>query len=71
MRILLTLFTGLLVFLQQPTSTFAQTEVTITGKVIDDLSQEPIPFANVYLKGTTRGVTSDFDGKFLFKTERL
>ncbi len=71
MRILLTLCIGLLLFLQQAVPTFAQDEITITGKVIDDLSQEPIPFANVYLKGTTRGVTSDFDGKFLFKTERL
>ena len=37
---------------------------TITGKVTENLDgrQEPVPFANVFLLGTTTGGTTDFDG---------
>ncbi|MDR2511181.1 MAG: TonB-dependent receptor [Bacteroidales bacterium] len=35
----------------------------LTGVVLDTKS-EPIPFASVYLPGTTTGVTTDIDGKF-------
>jgi TonB-dependent receptor len=41
----------------------AQNKGTITGKVLDlEMSSEPLPFANVYIKGTEIGSTSDFDG---------
>ncbi|RLD61446.1 MAG: hypothetical protein DRJ05_02605 [Bacteroidetes bacterium] len=40
----------------------------IMGKVTDSKTGEPIPFANVYLNGTTIGVTSDFDGDFSIET---
>ena len=40
----------------------------IMGTVFDADTQEPIPFANVYFKGTTIGVTSDFDGFFSIET---
>ena len=40
---------------------FAQ-EKTVTGVVSDDLG--PIVGANVVVKGTTRGTTTDFDGKY-------
>ncbi|MDR2907927.1 MAG: carboxypeptidase-like regulatory domain-containing protein, partial [Bacteroidales bacterium] len=36
---------------------------TITGTVIDD-KKEPLPFANVYVLGSTSGTTTDMDGKF-------
>ena len=36
----------------------------ILGNITDSVSGEPIPFANIYFKGTTIGVTSDFDGHF-------
>lgn len=49
-------------------STFAQIR-TIQGKVTDAGSGDPIPFVNVYLKGSQAGATTDFDGNFYFKTE--
>lgn len=41
----------------------------IMGKVVDAESQLPIPFANIFFKGTTIGVTSDFDGNFSIETK--
>ncbi|HRI27043.1 MAG TPA: DUF5686 family protein [Chitinophagales bacterium] len=38
--------------------------ITITGKVIDDATVEPVPFANVFFKGTTTGTVTDIDGTF-------
>lgn len=37
----------------------------LQGRVIDATSNEPLPFANVVVKGTTIGATTDFDGRFL------
>ncbi|MCA6404531.1 MAG: carboxypeptidase-like regulatory domain-containing protein, partial [Cytophagales bacterium] len=39
-------------------------ETIITGKVTDAASGDPIPFVNVVFKGTSVGMTTDFDGKF-------
>ena len=36
----------------------------VTGTVIDGDFNEPLAFANIIIKGTTTGVTSDFDGKY-------
>ena len=36
----------------------------ITGKIIDEEFNETMPFANVLIKGTSTGVTSDFDGNY-------
>lgn len=36
----------------------------IMGIVLDDASNEPIPFAGVFFKNTTHGVSADFDGAF-------
>lgn len=41
----------------------------IMGTVTDAVTSEPIPFANVYFKGTTIGVTSGFDGSFSIETK--
>ena len=42
----------------------AQTN-SITGKLIDvEYNNEPLPFANVFIKGTEKGVTSDMDGLY-------
>lgn len=46
---------------------FAQ-EKTVTGVVSDELG--PIAGANVVVKGTTRGTTTDFDGKFAIKVNQ-
>lgn len=40
------------------------------GKVVDAATGEPIPFANVYFKGTSVGVTSNFDGEFSIETAK-
>ena len=45
---------------------FAQ-EKTITGIVSDNLG--PLPGANVFVKGTTRGTQTDFDGKYSIKAK--
>ncbi|MES2748423.1 MAG: carboxypeptidase-like regulatory domain-containing protein, partial [Bacteroidota bacterium] len=45
--------------------TFAQ-QKTITGVVSD--SSGPLPGANVVVKGTTRGVQTDLDGKYAIQT---
>lgn len=38
---------------------------SIVGKLIDtEYNYEPLPFANVFLKGTTKGITSDIDGLY-------
>jgi hypothetical protein len=39
-------------------------DITITGNVIDDDTEESIPFANVYILGTNNGVTTDIDGNY-------
>jgi hypothetical protein len=39
-------------------------EKTITGTVVDNITNQPIPGANVIVKGTQSGVVTDLDGKF-------
>ncbi|MFH0867423.1 MAG: DUF5686 family protein [Bacteroidota bacterium] len=34
------------------------------GKVTDAASQQPMPFVNVYIKGTATGVRTDFNGEY-------
>ncbi|HKJ49747.1 MAG TPA: carboxypeptidase-like regulatory domain-containing protein, partial [Christiangramia sp.] len=39
---------------------------SIAGKLSDrEMGGEPLPFANVLLKGTTKGTTSDYDGLYI------
>jgi hypothetical protein len=57
-------FVGVLFF---PTVLAAQ-DIDVEGKITDANSGEPIPFANVVFKGTTVGVTTDFDGNFRLQT---
>ena len=48
---------------------FAQNKGTVTGKVLDlEMNDEPMPFANVYIKGTEIGSTTDFDGFYTINT---
>ena len=37
---------------------------SVSGKIIDEISNEPLPFANVIIRGTSIGAATDFDGKF-------
>lgn len=54
---------SLLVFLAFSNYTFAQFG-KVSGKIIDGTFQDPVPFANIQLKGTTEGTTTDFDGAY-------
>ncbi len=43
----------------------AQDTGSVAGKLSDkEMNNEPLPFANVLIKGTTQGTTSDFDGLY-------
>ena len=43
----------------------AQSKGTVKGMLTDgEVNNEPLPFANVFIKGTTLGGTSDFDGNY-------
>ena len=43
-------------------------ETVIRGKVTDAGSGDPLPFVNVYFKGTQNGATTDFEGNYLIRT---
>ena len=44
---------------------FAQ--VAVSGRVLDANSGDGMPFVNVFVKGTTIGITTDFEGRFQLK----
>ena len=44
-------------------SVFAQ-EATLKGHVEDAVSNEPLPFVNIVVSGTTIGTTTDLNGNF-------
>lgn len=48
----------------------AFSQSTITGTVLDDVSQQPIPSANVVIVGTSIGTATDFDGNFTLSTDK-
>lgn len=49
---------------------FGQETGTIAGALSDkEMNNEPLPFANVSVKNTSKGTTSDFDG--LYKIENI
>ncbi|MDZ7319771.1 MAG: carboxypeptidase-like regulatory domain-containing protein, partial [candidate division KSB1 bacterium] len=41
----------------------------ISGVVVDARTGQPLPGANVFVKGTSFGAASDKEGKFVFKFE--
>ncbi|TXD46307.1 TonB-dependent receptor [Polaribacter sp. IC073] len=46
----------------------AQNKGTLKGLLTDkETNNAPLPFANVFIKGTTIGTTTDFDGNYSFK----
>ncbi len=45
-------------------SFYVQAQSTISGKVVERGTKEPLPFATVVIKGTTAGVVSNVDGFF-------
>jgi hypothetical protein len=42
----------------------AAAQATLTGTVRDSLTQQPLPFASVFLANTTRGTTTDAQGHY-------
>lgn len=46
------------------TAVFAQ-EATLKGRIVDAVSNEPLPFVNVVISGTTTGAITDIDGNFI------
>ncbi|MEL0651965.1 TonB-dependent receptor [Algibacter sp. TI.3.09] len=50
-------------------STVIMAQSTITGTVLEQGINMPLPGANVVEKGTTNGVVTDFDGNFTLKTK--
>lgn len=44
---------------------FSQTQILLKGSVIDSLSEEPLAFAYVSLKGVALGTVTNGDGKFV------
>jgi hypothetical protein len=42
---------------------------TITGRVYDEINNEPLPFANVVVEGASLGATTDADGNYEIKVE--
>lgn len=43
----------------------AQSTFEIKGRIIDDASQKPISYATIYVDKTTKGTTSNRDGRFV------
>ncbi|WP_299182859.1 TonB-dependent receptor [uncultured Aquimarina sp.] len=44
---------------------FAQETGSIAGTLLDkEVNNQPLPFANIVIVGTTQGTSSDFDGKY-------
>ena len=59
----------ILMFAFLPLALFAQQ--TISGTITDGSNGEPLPGANIVVKGTTKGTTTNFDGEFSLTVESL
>ncbi|MDC0635240.1 TonB-dependent receptor [Flavobacteriaceae bacterium] len=44
--------------------TYAQNNIDVTGTVTSSADKLPLPGANILVKNTSKGVTTDFDGKY-------
>jgi hypothetical protein len=47
-------------------SSFSQQERRISGVVLEAATNQPLPSAAIFIKGTKKGVTADFNGKFSY-----
>ena len=48
----------------------AQQAFTVSGKVIDAETKEPLAFVNIIQSGTKTGISTDIDGKFTLRSEK-
>ena len=46
------------------TLTMQAQKVSVSGQVLDSVTGEGIPFAGIFIKGTTTGVSTDDQGVF-------
>lgn len=53
-----------LLLIMIPMIAFSQ-QASVRGRVFDAVSNEPLPFVNVVVSGTTTGTITDMDGNFL------
>ena len=54
-----------IIFISIISISYAQQTGSIVGNLTDkEFNNEPLPFANVIIKGTSKGTTSDFDGLY-------
>ncbi len=65
MNFRISLLSALLLFV---VSLSAQTGI-IQGRVYDEINNEPLPFANVVIEGSTVGTTTDIDGNYKLEVE--
>ncbi|MEG1643352.1 MAG: DUF5686 family protein [Bacteroidales bacterium] len=61
------IFTVLITLLLLSSGLYGQS-TTVSGIVIDSLTNEPLPFISTYFRGTQAGVTTDEEGGFSIKT---
>ncbi|MBK9012836.1 MAG: carboxypeptidase-like regulatory domain-containing protein [Saprospiraceae bacterium] len=64
---LLRTFLTLLFFLACNIAGFSQEYLTLTGKVLDKKSKQPVPYAHIGIPEKGIGTTTGFDGAFQFK----
>ncbi|MFH4967500.1 TonB-dependent receptor [Gaetbulibacter sp. M240] len=57
-------YLALVIMLLTISNSFAQQEREITGLITSEDVQSPLPGVNVFVKGTSNGVVSDFNGKY-------
>ncbi|MFM1932638.1 MAG: hypothetical protein RL226_1941, partial [Bacteroidota bacterium] len=61
----------LLVVLLSCTSLLGYSQIALKGRVRDKATGEPVFSANVIVKGTTTGITTDFEGEFKLQVAKL
>ena len=59
------ILTAIVVFIITSLGLFAQ-QAVLRGRVIDGTNNEPLPFVNIIVLGTTTGTVTDAEGKFQF-----
>lgn len=52
-----------------PTVSYSQNLTKIMGTVIDRKSKQPIPFVNIFFKGSGIATTTDFEGRYSLETK--
>jgi len=46
----------------------SQAQTKVSGKIVDAITREPLPFVNVIFKGTSTGATTDIEGNYSMST---